>query len=115
MITYKTFPRNIELHLKIDETEPLYMNALAVNDPDPDDDDSYSRWIINIYLNNFEYGKRIGYKKVAMDINNTFLVEFICAFIRFNTEDFKPLCDHNYTFKCACDYPLEKGMELYIK
>jgi len=110
--TFKSFPRNIQLHLKIDETEPKYTNALAINDPDPDDDDSYSRWIITVYLNGFSYRKNVNYKKVARDVNNLFLIEYICAIIRLNTKDFEPLCKNNYAFKCACDYPLDKGMGL---
>jgi len=117
MIKVKEFPENIQLNCVVEkETDPMYKGALAINDPDPDDDDSYRRWIINVYLKKQHYRKNVSYKRVAQDINNLFLLEYICAITRKNTKDFGTLCEGEEPITtCPCGEPLLRGMRLEIK
>ena len=47
---------------------------------------------IIIYLGNFKYRKNVSHKKVAMDLNNYFLVELICALSRINIHTHFTFC-----------------------
>ena len=69
--------------------------------------------LILIYLENFTYRKNVSHKRIAMDLNNYFLIEFICALSRVNIHTDFVFCLEDYD-SCPISNVWGK-MRLYIK